>query len=57
MTTTEEDLYGALQELQEATKDLIEALAQTGNADRHICDRYDEATERAELVLARVVKG
>jgi hypothetical protein len=57
MTTTEEDLYGALRELKDSADDLFETISQNETADQHLYDRYDAAVDRAELVLRRVEKG
>ena len=57
MTIHEEELFGALMELTEASQAMVEA--QHGN-DQDIwviSDRYDDAIERARMVLARVSRA
>ncbi len=54
MTIPEEELFGALMELKEASQPMVEA--QHGNDQDiwAISDRYDDAVQRARMVLARV---
>jgi hypothetical protein len=57
LTITEEELFGALLELTEASQAMVEA--QHGN-DKDIwaiSDRYDDAVQRARMVLARVSRA
>jgi hypothetical protein len=57
MTTTEEDLYAALCELAEASEALVNQLHDHEEPDQMIYDRYDDAQERARMVLARANRG
>ena len=57
MTIAEEELFGALRELMEASQAMVEA--QHGNDQDiwAISDRYDDAIQRARMVLARVSRA
>ena len=57
MTICEEELFGALMELKEASQAMVEA--QHGNDQDiwAISDRYEDAIERARMVLARVERA
>ena len=57
MTISEEELFGALMELTEASQAMVEA--QHGNDQDvwAISDRYEDAIERARMVLARVERA
>ena len=57
MTITEEELFGALLELKDASQAMVEA--QHGN-DQDIwptSDRFEDAIERARMVLARAARA
>ena len=56
MTINEEELFGALLELKDASQALVEA--QHGNDQDlwPISDRFEDAIERARMVLARVLR-
>ena len=56
MTITEEELFGALLELKDASQAMVEA--QHGNDQDlwPISDRFEDAIERARMVLARVLR-
>ena len=57
MTISEEELFGALMELKDASQAMVEA--QHGNDQDiwAISDRYEDAIERARMVLARVERA
>ena len=57
MTISEEELFGALRELMEASQAMVEA--QHGNDQDiwAISDRYDDSIQRARMVLARVSRA
>jgi hypothetical protein len=57
MTTIEEDLYAALRELAEASEALVNQLNDHEEPDQLLYDRYDDAQERARMVLARATRG
>ena len=56
MTINEEELFGALLELKDASQAMVEA--QHGNDQDlwPISDRFEDAIERARMVLARVLR-
>ena len=56
-TITEEELFGALIELKEASQAMVEALHGSDRDIWAISDRYDDAIERARMVLARVARA
>jgi hypothetical protein len=53
MTILEEELSAALREVTDASQAMVEALEQHEEPDYKISDRYDDAIERARMVLAR----
>ena len=57
MTITEEELFGALLELKDASQAMVEA--QHGNDQDiwPISDRFEDAIERARMVLARAARA
>lgn len=57
MTINEEELFAALEELKEASQAMVEALQGHDEPDWKIIDRYDDAVERARMVLARVARS
>lgn len=57
MTITEEELFAALMELREASQAMVQSLQEHEHTDWKIIDRYDDAIERARMVLARVSRA
>jgi hypothetical protein len=57
MTTIEEDLCAALRELAEASEALVNQLNDNDEPYQLLFDRYDDAQERARMVLARATRG
>jgi hypothetical protein len=57
MTISEEELFGALMELMEASQAMVEAQHENDQDIWAISDRYEDAIERARMVLARVERA
>ncbi len=57
MTIPEEELFGALLELMEASQAMVEARDGNDQDIWAISDRYDDAIQRARMVLARVSRA
>ena len=57
MTISEEELFGALMELKEASQAMVEAQHGDDQDIWAISDRYEDAIERARMVLARVERA
>ena len=57
LTITEEELYAALLELRDASQAMVAAQHDNGQDFWVISDRYDDAVERARMVLDRVSRA
>ena len=57
MTISEEELFGALMELKEASQAMVEAQHENDQDIWAISDRYEDAIERARMVLSRVERA
>ena len=57
LTITEEELYGALLELRDASQAMVAVQHDNAPDIWVISDRYDDAVERARMVLDRVSRA
>ncbi len=57
LTITEEELFGALLELRDASQAMVAAQHDNAQDIWVISDRYDDAVERARMVLDRVSRA